>query len=82
MPTCRDLTETLTEYLDGRLPLRTRLMLWLHLALCRDCRRYLHGFRETVRLARACCREPEAPPEVPEALVQAILRARGRPPAP
>jgi anti-sigma factor RsiW len=78
--TCRELTETLTDYLDGRLPVLTRWSTWLHLSLCRDCRRYLAGFRETVRLAREAGREPEAPADPPEDLVRAILKARGEPP--
>jgi hypothetical protein len=77
---CKDVTEFLSDYLDGELPLRQRVTFKLHLLLCRDCRRYLRSFATTIKLTQSLGRGPSAgeDPPVPEALVQAILAARGK----
>ena len=50
--TCRDVAEYATDYMDGALPLRTRLAVRLHLFVCRMCRAYLAQLRRTVSLLR------------------------------
>ena len=77
---CKDVTEFLSDYLDGALPMRQRLAFKLHLLMCRDCRKYLDSYVTTVKLANTL-RKPTEPEEVlpiPEELVQAILAVRGR----
>lgn len=77
--TCREVTDFLDQYLDGGLPRPTRLNFRLHLSLCRDCRRYLRSYRQTIRRAReAFVEAPETAgsPTMPETLVRAILAAR------
>jgi predicted anti-sigma-YlaC factor YlaD len=39
--TCRDVAERATDYLEGRLPLFTKVCIGLHLASCADCRSYV-----------------------------------------
>ncbi len=75
---CREVTDFLSDYLEGVLPLRQRLTFRLHLLLCRDCRRYLDSFAATIKLARSLGnRSPvENNSPIPNALVQAILAAR------
>jgi predicted anti-sigma-YlaC factor YlaD len=75
---CKEVAEFLSDYLDGTLPLRQRLIFKLHLLLCRDCRNYLASFAETIRLATSQRPMPGADgaPPIPEPLVQAILAAR------
>lgn len=78
MLTCQQLIEFLTDYLDGQLPLTQRAAFELHLALCRDCRSYLHNFKTTIATSRTAfsdVSEP-VPASVPEDLVQAILKSR------
>jgi anti-sigma factor RsiW len=69
MLTCRQLTELMTDFAEGRLALAERLRFELHLGLCRDCRAYLHQLRLT---AEAAGRLPE--PELPRALEAELLR--------
>lgn len=78
--TCHDLTEFLMAYLDEELPEAQREEFRRHLETCPPCLVYLETYEEAVRLGKACCEEPDegVPDEVPEALVQAILRARER----
>jgi anti-sigma factor RsiW len=79
MLTCQQLIEFLSEYVEGRLPLTQRAAFELHLALCRNCRSYLHNFKTSIAVSKqalAGSAEPVAA-SVPEDLVQAILKSRG-----
>ena len=77
-PTCREVVEFLADYLDGTLAEDERGAFETHVRQCPECETYLRGYRDTIRLARAAARDPEGPvpPEVPDDLVEAILRAR------
>ncbi len=48
MLTCRELTELVTDYLEGRLGLRERLRFEFHLGMCRHCRAYLRQMKDTI----------------------------------
>ena len=78
MLTCQQLIEFLTDYLDGQLPLTQRAAFELHLALCRDCRSYLHNFKTTIAVSQQAFADSAetVPASVPEDLVQAILKSR------
>ncbi len=60
--TCRELTELINDYLEGQLPLRTRVRLQLHLGLCGDCRAYLRQLKSVIG---ALGRLPELDPPEP-----------------
>lgn len=76
--TCAQFDAFICDYLDGKLPLYQALSFKLHMGLCPDCRSYLGAYRNTLELQRRVLSMPEAPvPEdVPEDLVQAILKSR------
>ena len=72
MPTCRDMSELVTAYLERAVPLRTRLdMLW-HLIRCEACRRYYDQMRRTARLLGS--RSPTPPAGGTEDTVLAAAR--------
>jgi predicted anti-sigma-YlaC factor YlaD len=48
MLTCRDMTEIVTDYLEGRMTLGTRMRFHMHLGMCKHCRAYLRQMRLTV----------------------------------
>jgi predicted anti-sigma-YlaC factor YlaD len=50
MPTCRDMSELVTDYLERAVALRTRFGMWWHLCRCEACRHYYDQMRRTVRL--------------------------------
>lgn len=58
MLTCRELTELVTDYLEGRLRVVERLRFQLHLGMCRHCRAHLRQMRLTVRTLGALPAEP------------------------
>jgi predicted anti-sigma-YlaC factor YlaD len=50
VPTCRDVSELVTDYLERRLPVPRGLGMRWHLLQCEACRRYIEQMRQTVRL--------------------------------
>lgn len=75
---CKEVTDFLSEYLDGELPLRQRLVFKVHLLACRNCRRYLAAYSATVRMTQSFRNQTpsESLQPIPDELVQAILAAR------
>lgn len=53
MPTCHEVALRLSDRMEKALPLRQRLGVEAHLALCPNCRRYAAQLRAAVGLARA-----------------------------
>jgi anti-sigma factor RsiW len=76
---CREFAEFLHEYLFGNLPAVQQSEFDKHLAECPWCVAYLDSYQKTIQLEQnALCVPEGAPPpaDMPEELVQAILRAR------
>jgi anti-sigma factor RsiW len=51
--TCQELTEVLTDYLEGAMPPEQVAELEAHLALCEGCVTYVEQMRETIRAVGA-----------------------------
>jgi hypothetical protein len=75
--TCRQFIEFLLEYIEERLSAEEQERFDAHLRICPDCRTYLETYGKTVELARLA-ESDSVPPDVPEDLIQAILRSRTR----
>ena len=77
---CREFVDFLMGYVDDELPDGQRNTFEQHMTDCPSCETYLDTYRETVRLGREVCSDPEGPvPEdAPEALLRAVLAARSR----
>jgi len=73
--TCQEIVEFLMAYLDGELEQETRSTFEKHVGLCPPCEDYLRSYQEAIRLGKVCEAE-DAPVDVPDRLVQAILAAR------
>ncbi len=67
--TCKELSELVTDYTEGRMPRWQRAQVLMHLAMCRHCRTYVHQMKTTVRILREL---PEAP--VPKTLRDELVR--------
>jgi anti-sigma factor RsiW len=78
--TCREFADFLSDHLSGELPAAVQRAFEHHLQLCENCRRYLAGYEQTVKLGKRAFDDESGalPAEVPEELVQAILDARSR----
>lgn len=49
MLTCKEITELVTDYLEGRMSFMQRVSFHLHLGMCDRCRAYLRQMRMTVK---------------------------------
>ena len=77
LPTCREVLDFLSAYLEGELSPEVRAGFERHLQLCPPCVQYLESYRETLRLERdAYDLDGPVPDEVPEDLVRAILESK------
>jgi anti-sigma factor RsiW len=78
LPTCREVLDFLSAYLDCELPPDVRAGFERHLELCPPCVEYLESYRETLRLERdAFDLDGPVPPDVPDELVRAIVARKG-----
>jgi anti-sigma factor RsiW len=76
--TCRECVEFLMDYLDETLDAGVRMTFERHLAACANCVRYLESYKVTTTVCKKAfeVHESEVTAEVPEELIQAILKAR------
>lgn len=75
MPTCQEVAENATEYLERAMPRRQRLGVWAHLRICPNCRNYLRQFMATMALARRAGAEAPPPPREEEDRLVAMMTA-------
>lgn len=68
MITCRELTELVTDYLEGRLSIGQRLRFEMHIGLCSHCRAYLRQMKQTIG-SLGSLREDDIPGEVSQRLL-------------
>lgn len=68
MLTCKQLTELVTDYLEGRQSLLDRVRFEMHLGMCRHCRAYLRQMKGTVETLGKLP-EDAIPPEVSNQLL-------------
>ena len=52
MLSCSEVTEKTSDFLDGDLGLVARAEVWMHLIVCRHCRRFVRQMRATVAMLR------------------------------
>jgi anti-sigma factor RsiW len=69
LPSCREITELVTDWAEGRLSLLDRLRFQVHLGTCRSCRAYVRQVRAA---ALAAGRLPA--PELPRPLEEELAR--------
>ncbi|HWP65128.1 MAG TPA: zf-HC2 domain-containing protein [Candidatus Limnocylindria bacterium] len=80
MPTCKELTDVVTDYLEGRMSVMRRVSFRLHLGMCDRCRAYLRQMKMTIETLGRLPDEP-VPAEVREALLTRFrtIRPSGAP---
>lgn len=78
MLSCRDLSETATDYLEGNLTLRQRASVKFHLLMCKHCRAYVDQLAKTVALLKTANddRSDGAPPP---AILEVFRKTTGKP---
>ncbi len=74
-PTCREIVELVTEYLEGTMSRRDRAAFERHLAGCEGCSDYLDQMRAVIRLSARPVEESLSP-ELQLELVEAFRDLR------
>lgn len=69
-PSCQQIVELVTEYLDGGLDVSERLAFERHVAICPPCRGYLSQLRRVSSVAGTMSED-----DVPERLRESLLKA-------
>ncbi|OZY60760.1 anti-sigma factor [Pseudomonas lundensis] len=73
MLTCKQQVARSSDYLDGQLTFRERLLVRHHLLFCPNCRRFI----KQMRLLNATLKRlPQAPPADLDATIERMLRER------
>lgn len=78
MMTCKEICDFIAAFLDEDLPDEQRAIFEKHLSMCPPCKDYIDGYRRTIECGKGACEKEteQVCKEVPEALVEAILKAR------
>jgi anti-sigma factor RsiW len=76
-PTCREIVELVTDYVESRMPLEKRTRFEQHLAYCGGCQAYVEQIRQIIRAAGAV-REESLDPKAQEELVKLFRDWKGR----
>jgi anti-sigma factor RsiW len=76
--TCREFVEFLWRYLEDELPPTERATFDDHMSRCPHCLKYVQQYQSTIHMGKvAVVASPDPiPTEVPEDLIQAILKAQ------
>ena len=79
MMSCKEVTDQVTDYLDGRVPHGKKIGVWLHLAMCVRCRTYVQQMRQVIVLTGELGGQvaAEAPPAMRESLLE-VFRGRNK----
>ena len=64
MLSCKQMTELVTDYLEGRMGLADRMRFQMHLGMCKHCRAYLRQMKVTIEALGQLPGEP-MPADVP-----------------
>ena len=75
MLSCQEMTEVITDYLEGRMSLMQRMSFQMHVGMCRQCRAYLRQVKVTVRTLGHLPEEAVPMPEAVQRELGARLRA-------
>lgn len=70
-PTCRDVVETITAYLEDAMSPAERERFEMHLAICAGCERYLEQMRAAIA-ATGAVQDESIPPAQRDELVSAF----------
>ncbi len=76
--TCKDVESFLDDYLEGTLPLATRIRFEIHVRMCAECRPYIARYRRAMELGQKLLSEPaegEEPEAAPQELIDVIHKS-------
>jgi predicted anti-sigma-YlaC factor YlaD len=75
--TCKEVTEAITDYLEGNLSFVVWVRFQMHLGMCFGCRRYLRQMRLTICTLGSLPAE-QVPPAIRDELIQRFRTWKSR----
>lgn len=76
MLSCEEVDGFLYDFHEGNLSSIEKLKFKLHLSMCSECRQYVKGYKNTIKTYQSGFIKADQIDEVPEDLMQAILKSR------
>lgn len=76
MLTCEEVDGFLYNFHEGNLSYTESIKFKLHLSMCSECRAYVHGYKNTIRVSQTGFIKANPIEKVPEELMQVILKSR------
>lgn len=76
MLTCEEVDSFLYDFHEGQLSYVEKLKFKLHLSMCAQCRAYVRGYKNTIRISQEGFLKAEPIEKVPEELMEVILKSR------
>ncbi len=68
MLTCQQITELVTDYVEGRMSFGDRMRFQMHVGMCKHCRAYLRQMKATVAVLGKLPEDTEMPDDVRDEL--------------
>ena len=66
----------LYDFHEGQLSYAEKIKFKLHLSMCTECKAYVRGYKNTIRISQAGFTKPEPMESIPEELIEVILKSR------
>jgi len=76
MLTCEEVDSFLYDFHEGQLSYAEKIKFKIHLSMCSECKAYVRGYKEAIRLTQAGFVKHAPVEKVPEELMQIILKSR------
>ena len=76
MLTCKEVDNFLYDFHEGQLSYAEKIKFKLHLSMCTECKAYVRGYKNTIRISQAGFTKPEPMESIPEELIEVILKSR------
>ena len=76
MLTCEEVDGFLYNFHEGNLSYAENFQFKLHLSMCSECKAYVQSYKNTIRISIAGFIKADPVENVPEELMQVILKSR------
>lgn len=76
MLTCKEVDNFLYDFHEGQLPYAEKIKFKLHLSMCTECKAYVQGYKNAIRVSQDGFIKANPIENVPEELIEVILKSR------
>ncbi|MFT7688136.1 MAG: hypothetical protein ACI9FB_003496 [Candidatus Azotimanducaceae bacterium] len=75
MPTCKELVGSASDHLEGNTSLFQRLNFYLHIFICKHCRRYIQQLKLTIKVSKQSGSSPDISSDEIESIVSKLKQS-------